>query len=206
MSAFTPILHVPTTKTEQPVPMHRLLKSIRSRPDDALDPLQPTNCGCADWSESSQGAHAIFKEYCDPAKFRSLASVRTTVSEVSMPNAWHLTSRLYYTRRYTRCRKSELFSSCVSVPMFSDTHAKCRCILCNSEDTNTTSIGFFKQLAGHLVSACTRMRHRHMYHDSYLLVNHYENTPIQIYRKFLFQNFKIFRLKTVIFFIFLLKT
>ena len=100
-------------------------------------------------------AHMQFlRKCCDPAKCGSLASVRTTVSEVSMPNAWHLTSRLYYTRRYRRCRKSELFSSCVSVPMFSDTHAKCRCILCNSEDTNTTSIGFFKQLAGRLVSAC----------------------------------------------------
>ena len=35
---------------------------------------------------------------------------------------------------------------------------------------------------------------------------HYENTPIQIYRKFHFQKLKIFRKKTLIFFIFLLKT
>ena len=35
---------------------------------------------------------------------------------------------------------------------------------------------------------------------------HYENTPIQIYRKFHHQKLKTFRLKTLIFFIFLLKT
>ena len=34
---------------------------------------------------------------------------------------------------------------------------------------------------------------------------HYENTPIQIYRKFTSKNYKIFRWKTLIFFIFLLK-
>ena len=35
---------------------------------------------------------------------------------------------------------------------------------------------------------------------------HYENSPIQIYRKFHLQKLKIFRWKTLIFFIFLLKT
>ena len=39
------------------------------------------------------------------------------------------------------------------------------------------------------------------------LVKHYENTPIQIYRKFHLQKLKIFRLKNSdFFFIFLLKT
>ena len=36
--------------------------------------------------------------------------------------------------------------------------------------------------------------------------SHYENTPIQIYRKFHFQKLKSFRLKTLVFFIFMLKT
>ena len=35
---------------------------------------------------------------------------------------------------------------------------------------------------------------------------HYENMPIQIYRKFHLQKLKIFRLKTLIFFTFVLKT
>ena len=35
---------------------------------------------------------------------------------------------------------------------------------------------------------------------------HYENSPIQIYKKFHLQKLKIFRSKTLIFFIFLLKT
>ena len=35
---------------------------------------------------------------------------------------------------------------------------------------------------------------------------HYENTPIQIYRKFHLQKLNIFQIKTLIFFIFLLKT
>ena len=37
-------------------------------------------------------------------------------------------------------------------------------------------------------------------------VKHYENTPIQIYRQFHLQKLKIFTQKTLIFFIFLLKT
>ena len=41
---------------------------------------------------------------------------------------------------------------------------------------------------------------------SLLWVFHYENTPIQIYRKFHHQKLKTSRLKTLIFFIFLLKT
>ena len=39
-----------------------------------------------------------------------------------------------------------------------------------------------------------------------IVFQHYENTPIQIYRKFHLQNLKNFRYKTLIFFIFLLKT
>ena len=41
---------------------------------------------------------------------------------------------------------------------------------------------------------------------SELLNMHYENTPIQIYRKFHLQNLIIFSKKILIFFIFLLKT
>ena len=37
-------------------------------------------------------------------------------------------------------------------------------------------------------------------------INHYENTPIQMYRKFHLQKLKIFRQKTLICFKFLLKT
>ena len=36
--------------------------------------------------------------------------------------------------------------------------------------------------------------------------NHYENTPIQIYRKFHLQKIENFQIKTLILFIFLLKT
>ena len=36
--------------------------------------------------------------------------------------------------------------------------------------------------------------------------NHYETTPIQIYWEFYHQKMKIFRWKTLIFFLFLLKT
>ena len=38
------------------------------------------------------------------------------------------------------------------------------------------------------------------------MIAHYENTPIQIYRKFHLQKIKNFQIKTLIFFIFLLKT
>ena len=45
------------------------------------------------------------------------------------------------------------------------------------------------------------------YRTNHVVLLHYENTPIQIYRKFHLQKLKMFQIKkTLIFFIFLIKT
>ena len=51
-----------------------------------------------------------------------------------------------------------------------------------------------------------RLRSAFAFAQSLGTVLHYENTPIQIYRKFHLQKLKIFRLKTLLLFKFLLKT
>ena len=57
-------------------------------------------------------------------------------------------------------------------------------------------------LDGHSIYSGLNIHKQHHFGETM----HYENTPIQIYRKFHLQKLKKVQIKTLIFFVFLLKT